>query len=141
MVARAAPHVALLPIRPKYADAIMSGRKRVEFRRVRFQRDVTHIIVYASSPVKMVVGFFEVAGIEEGSPAAIWKRYRDVGGIEHADYQGYFSNSARAVAIQVGRVCALARPVSLSFLRKRMSPPQGFAYCDGAVLDRIFPCV
>jgi predicted transcriptional regulator len=62
------PEVALLSIRPEYAEAILNGTKRVEFRRTRFSRDVSFIVIYATQPVGKVVGWFEVDGIETSTP-------------------------------------------------------------------------
>jgi predicted TIM-barrel fold metal-dependent hydrolase len=45
-----------LSIKPHYAEAIFSGRKRYEFRRSIFREDIRVVIVYMSSPVMEVVG-------------------------------------------------------------------------------------
>ncbi len=73
--------VAFLPIKPKYADRLMDGSKQYEFRRRPFSDDVTHIVVYASSPRKQIVGILKVKDIESGSATAIWKRTKDSAGI------------------------------------------------------------
>jgi len=55
MVGREGHRIALLPIYPRFALKIMSGEKRVEFRKVKFASDVTHIVVYATALVKKVL--------------------------------------------------------------------------------------
>ncbi len=44
--------IALMSIHPQYANAIVEGTKRVEFRKRPLARNVTHVIVYATAPVK-----------------------------------------------------------------------------------------
>jgi predicted transcriptional regulator len=57
----------------------MEGTKQVEFRKRAFGRQVSYVVVYSSSPVKQVVGFFEISGIDEASPGQLWRRYSQVG--------------------------------------------------------------
>ena len=91
MASPTARSVVLLPIQPRYATPILEGLKRVEFRKRAFRREVSHVVVYSSSPVKQVVGFFDILGIDEAPPAQLWRRYSRVGGILREDYDRYFS--------------------------------------------------
>ena len=52
----AAGRVAVMSIHPRYAEAILSGQKRVEFRKRRLAPDVTTVLVYATQPVGVLVG-------------------------------------------------------------------------------------
>lgn len=54
----------LLSIKPEYAEKILNGTKLFEFRKF-FPRDesVRKIIIYATSPVCMVIGEFEIGGL------------------------------------------------------------------------------
>ncbi len=63
-----------MAIRPHFADSILAGRKRVEFRKRRFSRAVSHVIIYATEPVKRVIGMFEVKSVSDGPPARVWRR-------------------------------------------------------------------
>ena len=63
--------MVLLSIKPKYADKIFNGTKTVELRRI--CPKVTEgdlILVYVSSPVKALVGEFEVKKIVEALTTA-----------------------------------------------------------------------
>ena len=62
MARTAHPQVALLSIHPVYAQGIIDGRKTVEFRRRAFGKSVTHVVVYATAPVRKVVGAFTARG-------------------------------------------------------------------------------
>ena len=39
-----------MSIHPVYANAILTGDKKVEFRKRRLAADVTHVLVYATAP-------------------------------------------------------------------------------------------
>ncbi len=115
----------------------MSGAKKVEFRKRPFGRDVTHVVVYASSPVKRVLGFFEVKEIDEASPRVLWQRYAAVGGISREDYDGYFGLASSAVAIRVERVHSLRTPIPLSEVLPAGRAPQSYAYLPASVVPRL----
>jgi len=129
--------VVLLPIQPRYAEPILEGLKRVEFRKRPFRRDVSHVVVYSSSPVKQVVGFFEILGIDQDSPQRLWTRYARVGAIEKADYDRYFDRADAAVAIQVGRVHVFKKPFPLMEIDPELRVPQSYAYLSQEAFARI----
>jgi hypothetical protein len=53
----------LLSIKPKYVKSIIEGDKRYEFRKTIFKnREINRIYIYSSSPVKKIVGTFEIGG-------------------------------------------------------------------------------
>lgn len=120
--------IALLAIQPKYASQLMDGSKRVEFRKTKFKQDVGRVFVYASSPVKQVVGFFDVEELVEATPGALWDRFKAVGGIEEADFWAYYGNTQQGVAIVVGQVKRFESPRDLAELTGSAIPPQSFAY-------------
>lgn len=115
----------------------MSGTKTVEFRKRPFGRHVTHVVVYASSPVKQVLGYFEVSGVDQASPSELWRRYSEVGGIERPAYDEYFGAATEAVAIQVSRVHAFAKPMPLTGIFPSGRPPQSYAYLPRETLGRL----
>ncbi len=126
--------VVLLPIKPQYARPIMDGTKGVEFRKTSFAHSPTHVLVYASSPVKSVLGYFEVGDIVVDSVEALWARYADVGGITEDAFRDYYVGHERGVALGVGPVHALADPLPLAALGLA-GPPQSFMYVGRHVLD------
>lgn len=115
----------------------MSGTKRVEFRKRAFGRNVSHVVVYASSPVKRVLGYFEVGQIDSASPRELWRRYAAVGGISKGDYEAYFGDSAEGVAIGVRRVHVLAHPLPIGDVLPSGRAPQSYAYLPAATLSRL----
>jgi len=127
--------VALMAIRPQYAEKILSGAKTVEFRRTRIRKDITHVVIYATAPLRALVGVFEVSGVEEATPDEMWSRYARVGGIEEEAFRKYFSASSRAFAIRVGRVFQLEEPAPLQEIAPRLSAPQSYRYIDRRLIS------
>ena len=126
--------VVLLPIKPRYAEPIMDGRKRVEFRKTLFSQTPTHVVVYASSPIKKVLGFFEVADLDVDEADALWSRHAEAGCIDHKDFRQYYERHESGVALGVGRVVALGHPQELAALGIGRRPPQSFMYLRQEVL-------
>lgn len=129
--------VVLLPIKPEYAQKILSGEKKIEFRKKKFASEVKYVIIYASHPVKLIIGFFSVDGIEEASPTTLWRRYCKVGGISYLEFRKYFHAKNRAVGIRVSAVSSLSKPVSLRRIGVRSGAPQSFAYVSDTVFRKL----
>ena len=132
--------VALLPIYPRYARLILTGEKRIEFRKVRFRNQVSHIIMYASSPVRKIVGYFSVVRINEGAPDELWARYHSSAGLRRDEFERYYALCSRGVAVEIGSVFALPNPVPLARLGKSLAPPQGFTYLSAGALEALEVC-
>lgn len=126
--------IALLSIHPKYAEAIMSGQKKVEFRKSAFSKSVREIVIYATSPVQKILGSFSVKNIIEDTPAALWKKYNAIGGITREDYREYYGDRDRGVAILVDSVLPLDDPQELSDFGVNV-PPQSFIYLKNSLMD------
>ncbi|HET6989695.1 MAG TPA: ASCH domain-containing protein, partial [Bacteroidia bacterium] len=48
----------LLSIKPKYAKAIIDGKKKVEFRKLPFKLNVNKVYIYSSAPEQKIIGYF-----------------------------------------------------------------------------------
>ena len=131
------PAVVLMSIKPHWADAIMGGRKRVEFRRARFGRAISHVIVYATSPVQRVVGFFEVPEITEAAPETLWEMFSAVGEIGEAAFVDYYDGKVEGIAIHVGQVTRLAEPAKLTDVVPGAVAPQSYLYAGSAVIPEL----
>lgn len=118
----------LLSIKPEFADKILNGTKKYEFRKTLFKRkDIKQIIIYASSPVQAVIGEFTIAKILTDNVEDIWAETRFGAGITKEYYQEYFSTRNTANAIEVGRYKRYANPKKLSDFNLTYAP-QSFAY-------------
>ena len=129
--------VVLMSIRPEFVAAILDGRKRVEFRKSAFRRNVRHVVIYATKPVMRIVGFFEVGAIDKGTPQIVWERHGQLGNTDEAFFFSYFGCRDLAVAISIGQVTHLDRPLSLPEVDSDMRPPQSFRYLPAQCWHRI----
>jgi len=137
MAADEVGRLALLPIHPRFAELIINGEKKVEFRKTNFRQDLSHVVLYASRPVQMILAYFEVSGMCAEPPERLWARYHAVAGIERTEFDAYYRSAACGVAIEIGQVWVLADPLPLSALDESLSPPQSFAYLDAGALVTI----
>lgn len=138
MVGRPPRRVALLSIHPRHADNILDGKKRVELRRVPISDDTSHVVIYATSPVREVVGWFEVDGVDRASCTAIWKAHGDTTGVTRQEFRDYFAGAGRACAIRVAQAHRLSRAVSLDTIPGVKRPPQSFQYLDPTSVSWLF---
>lgn len=127
----------LISIYPKYANAILAGSKQVEFRKVRFKKSISHLVLYSTSPVKAIVGFAEVEDIVAGSPGDLWHEYAHAGHIHKLDFDRYFSGKKTGWAIKVRNAKKIPSGLGLKELGLKITPPQSFCYLDKEKLNRI----
>jgi predicted transcriptional regulator len=117
-----------MSVHPRYAEAIMDGRKKVEFRKRPLAADVSLVWVYATAPIQLVVGSFEVSATVTASPRSLWRRFRGVGCIDRADFDRYYANSVVGVGIQINAANRLPAPMPIGDILPSGVPPQSFAY-------------
>lgn len=118
----------LLSIKPEFAEKILTGEKRFEFRRVIPKREVERVVVYASSPVCRLVGEFTVRQIVTAKPVTLWRRTRSHAGISWRYFAAYFDGRAEAHAFEVDRVVRYPTPIDPRKLSRRFRAPQSFVY-------------
>ena len=150
MASRAAGRVALMAMHPQYANAILDGTKQVEFRKRRLASDVGVVLIYATSPVRRIVGLFTVEDVVAAAPKQLWDQFAQIGGVDEADFHNYFGDSDVGVGLVVKRAYRLPDAVALDCIEPTPTPPQSFSYLRGdsvshvvrfvsSVLDSEFP--
>jgi len=117
-----------LSIKPEFAEKILSGEKRFEFRRVMPKREVQHVVVYASSPVRRLVGEFTVRRIVTASPSKLWRLTRSHAGISKGYFDDYFRDRSEAHAFEIGEVRLYERPLDPRKMSPAFRAPQSFVY-------------
>lgn len=118
----------LLSIKPEFALKIFEGTKKYEYRRAIFKRNnVRTVLVYASDPIKKVIGEFEIGEILCEEPQALWLKTGDESGITKERFLDYFENREKGYAIKVKEARAYDPPIPLIELML-LSPPQSFMY-------------
>jgi predicted transcriptional regulator len=120
----------LISLEPRHAKNILAGVKRVELR-TRAPRVAPGTIVwmYSKRPEGSVVGCAMVKSIAEGSPSALWRKFRVSAGVSRTEFREYFSGRSVAFAIELTSTRSLSNPISLDLLRgldANFHPPQFF---------------
>lgn len=118
----------LLSIKPEFAQKIFDGSKKYEFRRSIFKNpDIKTVVVYASSPVKKVVGEFEIEEILNTDLEALWNQTEKYSGISKDYFLKYFSGKQNGFAIQIKNTKKYKSPKCIK-KDLHLVPPQSFAY-------------
>lgn len=135
---------ALLAIKPEFAEKILDGEKHYEFRRKSFQdaEQLELIFLYASSPVKRIVGLFTSDRVVEASPDELWNLFSNKSGIAKRDrFMNYFEGVDTGYAIHVDRTHRFNEPIDPTELFGDYSPPMSFNYLDDNQEAELMPYV
>ena len=112
-------------------EKIFAGLKKYEFRRVIFKSQaVSRIIIYASSPVKRVVGGFEVGAILTLGKGKLWHRTKRHSWDRKAFFDAYFRGRKICFAIKIKGPRRYESPMLLQHLCDAAHPPQSFMYLE-----------
>ena len=118
---------AIISIHPTFAEAILSGKKTVELRRLIPPIEVgTRLWIYATRPAASVVGVAIVDTILRGTPQAVWETYSDRTAINRCDFDRYFEGAREAIGIRLSKVQRM-QPIGIEQLRiwkEGFHPPQ-----------------
>jgi len=118
----------LLSIKPEFAEKIFAGTKKFEFRKIIFKhRNINKIIVYASSPIKKVIGEFIIDDIIIEDIDTLWNTTYEYSGITKEVYQKYFKNREKAYAIKIGKTIRYEKSRNLNEYNIKTAP-QSFVY-------------
>src|SRR6266498_2030629 len=75
----------LLSIKPEFANKILKGIKKYEYRKRIFRGgDVTSVVVYSTKPVGKIVGEFEIESIIRDTPYNVWQQTKLFAGIKYS---------------------------------------------------------
>lgn len=124
----------LLSIHPCFVEKIFSGEKMFEYRK-NIPTDISHIIIYATVPVKNIVALVEVDSVLKGSPQEIWEKTKRNSGITEDYFMSYFNRKRDAYAIRIKDVHRLQEPKSLSILDNIAVAPQSYRYIQESLSD------
>jgi predicted transcriptional regulator len=119
----------LLSIKPEYANSILDGTKKYEFRK-RVHRDtrVKTIVIYVTKPVGKIVGEFSIKHIHSEHPDQLWERTKEFSGISRRFFSEYFQNKDVGHAIEIKQVKRYGKPKEIGEVLPSGVPPQSFAY-------------
>lgn len=131
---------ALISVHPEYAEKILSGIKKLEFRRRWTTRSVKTIFIYATAPVQLIVGFATVARVTKGTPTQLWKLSRAIdGGISRRKLFNYLEGSRCGVAIELQEITLFPGGADPRLcLGDNFRPPQSFRYLTADEILQIY---
>ena len=131
----------LLSIKPEFAEKILNGTKRFEFRKGIFKNfafgllfgifknpQISTVVIYATMPLGKVVGQFRIESILSDEPESLWKKTEKHAGISKQFYDSYYSGREKAYAIKIGEVERYKEPIPISALGSNIKPPQSYLY-------------
>lgn len=117
----------ILPIAPIFANEILFGEKKYEYRRRLCKKKVNKIYIYATNPIKMIIGEAEVVNKLSLNKEEMWQETKMYAGITEKFYNEYFKFQDCAYAYEIGEVKQYSSPVPLESIGIGYVP-QSFAY-------------
>jgi predicted transcriptional regulator len=121
-----------ISIKPEYANKIISKQKTIELRKNRPNvKKGDYVLIYATVPVKAVIGFGKIKNIIETSPDNMWKENSDKLGIKKEAFDKYYTDTNRAIGIEISSICKFEFGFLLTKIKElhpSFSPPQTYRY-------------
>lgn len=128
----------ILSIKPRYADLILSGKKTVEFRRIWAAQPVDIIAIYASSPVKKIVGLVKVSEIIQAQRQKLWECcINHGGGLTKKELMQYFQGKNIGNAVMLKNATKFKKAIDPKSLIKDFYPPQSFQYLTSNQIKKL----
>lgn len=119
----------LLSIKPKYADLILAGTKRVELRRSWPSNDIGVMVLYSSAPIQKLVGMAFIDRIEECEFESLWTLANaNGGGVTYDELKTYVEGKTTAFGVMIDRVKIAEVQIDPKDLFPDFTPPQSFLY-------------
>ncbi|MBQ2887207.1 MAG: ASCH domain-containing protein [Alphaproteobacteria bacterium] len=119
----------LLSIKPEFADKIISGEKKFEYRTHVPIKDVNTIVIYSTTPVGKIIGEVQVAGVISGAPSSLWEKTKKSAGISRSKYREYFRGRKVAYAFELGEIKKFEKEIFLEDYGLTKAP-QSFVYLE-----------
>ena len=121
----------LFSIKEKYSNLIYSNKKLVEFRRQNVNVDKNEFcLIYTSSPIKKITGYFIVKEKIRTSLDKLWELTKDFAGLTYQEFREYFKECEDGTAIVFKKIQKFGKALGLEYLRRKgnFRPPQ--SYCN-----------
>ncbi|MFN3734605.1 ASCH domain-containing protein [Comamonas testosteroni] len=130
---------ALLSIKPKYADLILAGSKRIELRRAWPDEDIGVLVLYSSAPVQRLVGIAYVDHVRIEPPDKLWELAQQFGGgVTHDEFCEYFRGKRKTFGIMLKSAEIAEHPIDPKEVFTDFSPPQSYMYIDPLKYHSVF---
>lgn len=122
----------IVSIKPKYYNMIISGLKKVEYRKVvpDFSKVDNKIYFYVSNPIKKICAIVYVDEVFSSSPDEVWNQTKDIGGIDKEDFFAYCGGNQKVSAIYIKEVKSIK-----DIILKDFYVPQNYLFRYDIELD------
>lgn len=132
-----------LSVKPQFAEAILTGAKTLELRKIAPIRGYgAEILVYATAPTAAIVGTAQL----DRNPRCREVGLRDFDAmrmacVSAAVMREYVGERDYVYGLRLSDPVRFTHPISLAVARERwgasIAPPQGYRYLDGALMREI----
>lgn len=120
----------IMSIKPQYADRILNGTKKFEFRKSIPKRidEIGKVLIYSTFPIQRIIGHFTVKKVYKMNPLELWLHTWKQAGIGINDFQQYFKDKEFGYAIEVDEVTIYQKPLFFKEIDATGRIPQSFKY-------------
>lgn len=123
----------LMSLKASYAERILNGQKTVEIRRRFADKWSGHRVgLYASAPVRSLVGEAKISAVASDHPSAIWEKFGAKIGGSKDEFDTYVEGASEIYAIVLEEVVSYTSRAPISqlsdFVGRDLVPPQ--SYCS-----------
>lgn len=128
----------IISLHPEHANKILSGEKKLEFRRVWANKPVNAVVIYSTVPVKKIVAIAYVKQVHCESRNRLWALAKSVGGgLTRRALYGYFEGKKQGYAVEFDSIKVLNPAISPATIIENFRAPQSFAYLDQKILKKL----
>ncbi|MBU3187683.1 hypothetical protein [Clostridium estertheticum] len=121
----------ILTIYPENIEKILSGIKKYEFRRTIYKNEeVKNAYIYATVPVKKIVGAFKIGQVISGTPEEVWSTCSEGSGTTEESLMEYFKGKDMVYALEILDYKKFDIPVEPKDYIDDFYPPQFFRYLE-----------
>lgn len=133
--------VKIFSIKEKYSNKIFCNQKKVELRRTNVKINRNELcLIYTTSPVKKVTGYFIVEKTIRMPLEKLWKMTKTYAGVSKEEFCSYFKGLKEGTAIVFKRVHKFNEATALEEIKiykKNFRPPQSYCNIDVKLVYKI----
>jgi len=135
-------NAVIISLHPEHANKILSGEKKLEFRRVWATKPVSTVVIYSTVPVKKFVAIAQVKQTHRGNPTSLWSLAKSIGGgLSRRALYKYFEGKRLGYAIEFSSIRPFNPEINPQSLFKNFHAPQSFTYINKNDLNKIKGCL
>ncbi|MBD5445981.1 MAG: 50S ribosomal protein L22 [Mycoplasma sp.] len=120
--------IIMISTKPKYANIILDNKeKNVFFYKVTPVNKIERVLIYATEPVKGVVGEFDLDKIHIVAPSTAWQQHGSASCLNKKEFDKYFEGHEKAHALIAKKTYRYSKPKKLEEFDISKGP-SGFQY-------------